>query len=122
MASLPVSQYHVFSYSERPGTKALQIPHVVTPQEKHERSQRILELSSSLTRAYYNKYVGSVRPVLLEHSRRGGVMHGFTDNYIRVEIHTENGADHIMDNTIVTVRLGEFNAAGNALVGTQNLI
>lgn len=122
MASLPVAQYHVFSYSERPGTKALQIPHVVTPQEKHERSQRILELSSTLTRAYYSKYIGSVRPVLLEHSRTDGVMHGFTDNYIRVELHTENGAAHNLDNTIVNVRLGEFNAAGNALVATQNLI
>jgi hypothetical protein len=49
-------------------------------------------------------------------------MHGFTDNYIRVELHTENGAAHNLDNTIVNVRLGEFNAAGNALVATQNLI
>ena len=44
MESVDVSQYHVFSYSERPGTKALEIPHVVTPQEKHERSQRVLVL------------------------------------------------------------------------------
>ncbi len=122
MSSLPVAQYHVFSYSERPGTKALQIPHVVTPQEKHERSQRILELSSTLTRAFYNRYKGSVRPVLLEHSRAGGIMHGFTDNYIRVEINTENGADQNLDNTIVNVRLGDFNASGSALVASQNLI
>ena len=118
MASLPIAQYHVFSYSERPGTKALQIPYVVSPQEKHRRSQRILELSGSLTRAYYNRYTGSVRPVLLEHSRTDGIMHGFTDNYIRVEINTGNDVGRNMDNTIVNVRLGEMNAECNALVGT----
>lgn len=118
MASLPIAQYHVFSYSERPGTKALQIPHVVSPQEKHRRSQRILELSSELTRTYYNRYVGSVRPVLLEHSRTDGIMHGFTDNYIRVEIRTGNVPGHNLDNNIVDVRLGEMNAEGNALTGT----
>ncbi|MCF0197306.1 MAG: MiaB/RimO family radical SAM methylthiotransferase, partial [Bacteroidaceae bacterium] len=50
MQDLPISQFHVFSYSERPGTKALQIPHVVTPEEKHARSQQVLELSDKKLR------------------------------------------------------------------------
>ena len=116
MQALPVSQYHVFSYSERPGTKALQIPGIVTPQQKHERSQQILSISDDKLRTYYNKYKGQTRPVLLEHSIKGGVIHGFTDNYIRVEVQTKG-----LDNTIVPVQLGEWNEKGDALTGTVSL-
>ena len=118
MASLPVAQYHVFPYSERPGTKALEIPHKVRPEEKKERSQKILDLSESITHAFYERYIGKVRPVLLEHSKSKRTMHGFTDNYIRVEINLPEGVQsNMLDNTIVNVRLGEFNADGTALKG-----
>ena len=118
MASLPVAQYHVFPYSERPGTKALEIPHKVRPEEKKQRSQKILDLSESITHAFYERYIGKVRPVLLEHSKSKRTMHGFTDNYIRVEIDMPEGVQsNMLDNTIVNVRLGEFNADGTALKG-----
>ena len=127
MASLPIAQYHVFSYSERPGTKALNIPHVVTPQEKHERSQRILALSDRLTRAYYNKYIGTVRPVLFEHSSTPGLISGHTDNYIKVEVKDQSSKVQgsrfqsskvqWLDNTIHSVRLSGFNHDDTALVG-----
>lgn len=115
MASLPIAQYHVFPYSERPGTKALEIPHRVRPQDKKDRCHEILELSDRLTRAFYNKYIGAVRPVLLEHSKDRRLMHGFTDNYIRVEIACPPAG--LQDNVIVDVRLGEWNADGTALQG-----
>ena len=118
MASLPVAQYHVFPYSERPGTKALEIPHKVRPEEKKERSQKILDLSESITHAFYERYIGKVRPVLLEHSKSKRTMHGFTDNYIRVEINLPEGtSSDMVDNTIVNVRLGEWNQDGTALMG-----
>jgi threonylcarbamoyladenosine tRNA methylthiotransferase MtaB len=118
MASLPVAQYHVFPYSERPGTKALEIPHKVRPEEKKERSQKILDLSERITHAFYERYIGKVRPVLLEHGKSKRTMHGFTDNYIRVEIDLPEGVQsNMLDNTIVNVRLGEFNADGTALKG-----
>ena len=118
MASLPVAQYHVFPYSERPGTKALEIPHKVRPEEKKERSQKILDLSESITHAFYERYIGKVRPVLLEHSKSKRTMHGFTDNYIRVEIDLPEGVQsNMVDNTIVNVRLGEWNEDGTALKG-----
>ena len=118
MASLPVAQYHVFPYSERPGTKALEIPHKVRPEEKKERSQKILDLSESITHAFYNRYIGKVRPVLLEHSKSKRTMHGFTDNYIRVEITLQEGTScDMVDNTIVDVLLGEWNEEGTALKG-----
>lgn len=112
MDSIDVSQYHVFSYSERPGTKALDIPHVVTPQEKHERSQQVLALSARKTRDFYSRFIGTQRLVLLEHaSSRKAVMNGFTDNYIRVEVPNTPS----LDNQIVMVRMDGFNKEGDAL-------
>ena len=114
MQSVDVSQYHVFSYSERAGTKALEIPHVVTPQEKHERSQRVLALSAQKTHDFYQRFIGTTRPVLLEHaSPRKPFMNGFTDNYIRVEV--PNRPD--LDNRIVQVALSGFNKEKDALMG-----
>ena len=118
MQELPVSQYHVFSYSERPGTKALSIPGRVPPQEKHSRSQQVLAISQEKLHTYYNMYKGQTRPVLLEHSKEAGIMHGFTDNYIRAEVAFPAGERQTMDNTIVRVRLGEWNAKGDALQAT----
>ena len=116
MESVDVSQYHVFSYSERPGTKALEIPHVVTPQEKHQRSQRVLALSAQKTRDFYSRFIGTTRPVLLEHaSPRKPLMNGFTDNYIRVEVPNQPE----LDNHVVQVKLGGFNEAGDALCGNS---
>jgi threonylcarbamoyladenosine tRNA methylthiotransferase MtaB len=112
--SLDVSQLHVFSYSERPGTKALSIPYKVSPEVKHSRSQRLLTLSDEKLRNFYGKFIGQVRPVLCEHSHGRSFMHGFTDNYIRVEL----PADEALDNAIVQVLLGDFNADASALKGT----
>ena len=112
--SLDVSQLHVFSYSERPGTMALKIGHSVSPEEKHRRSQRLLELSDVKWEAFYRRYIGTEAEVLLEKSRTEGVMHGFTANYIRVELPVEGN----LDNQIVRVRLGDFNAGRSALRAT----
>lgn len=109
--SLPISQLHVFSYSERPGTKALQIPHKVSPQEKHERSQRLLELSKEKLERFYVSQIGGIRPVLFEHAPKTKPMHGFTDNYIRIE--TSNNPE--LSNRIVNVRLGEMTENRDAL-------
>ena len=109
-----VTQLHVFSYSERPGTQALKIDHVVSPDEKHERSQRLLAISDEKTKAFYRKHIGREMKVLMEHSKEGVPMHGFTDNYIRVELKRDNE----LDNRIITVRLEGFNEDETSLVGT----
>ncbi|CDA75867.1 tRNA methylthiotransferase YqeV [Bacteroides sp. CAG:530] len=111
---LDVTQLHVFSYSERPGTQALKIDHVVSPDEKHERSQRLLAISDEKTKAFYRNHIGREMKVLMEHSKEGVPMHGFTDNYIRVEIKRDNE----LDNRIITVRLECFNEDETSLVGT----
>ena len=105
LESLDISQLHGFSYSERPGTKALEIPHVVSPQEKHARSQRLIALSERKHRAFCQRFVGTVRPVLWEHAREGQPMQGFTDNYVRVEMPADHQA---LDNTITSITLTDF--------------
>ncbi len=115
--SLPVSQLHVFSYSERPGTKALQIPYVVTPQTKHARSNRLLALSEEKRKAFYARFIGTERPVLWEHARPDEPMQGFTDNYIRV-VQAEGAS--VADNKLTVVKLGDFSADGETLCQCLN--
>ena len=114
IAGLDVTQLHVFSYSERPGTQALKIDYVVSPEEKHQRSQRLLALSDEKTQAFYARHIGQVMPVLMEKSKTGVPMHGFTENYIRVEVESDDS----LDNQVINVRLGEFNEEMTALKGT----
>ena len=113
--SLDISQLHVFSYSERPGTKALEIPHVVTPQEKHDRSRRLIALSEEKRLAHYRRYIGTERMVLWEHAREGQPLLGWTDNYIRVRL--AEGATAMPD-SLCSVRLGELDADGETLQAT----
>ncbi|MDR3141672.1 MAG: tRNA (N(6)-L-threonylcarbamoyladenosine(37)-C(2))-methylthiotransferase MtaB [Tannerellaceae bacterium] len=82
---LNVSQLHVFSYSERPGTQALKIAHSVDPKTKRLRSKRLLDISDGKLQDFYGKHIGEAADVLFEHTRRGNLMHGFTANYIKVE-------------------------------------
>ena len=118
--SLPVSQLHVFSYSERPGTAALRIPYAVRPEQKHERSQRLLAISERKLHAFYEQFVGQSRPVLLEHSRTAGLYNGFTDNYIKVEYSARAEASshsrHSLDNHLLHLRLTHWNADASALI------
>ena len=106
--SLPVTQLHVFPYSERPGTAALSIPYVVDDREKKHRAHKLLKLSDEKTRAFYAAHIGQEADVLFEKAARGKAMHGFTDNYIRVELSPDQAKEEY-DNKILRVRLGEFN-------------
>ena len=114
LRSLDVTQLHVFPYSERPGTAALKIPYVVSEADKRQRSHRLLELSDEKTHAFYEKHIGQTAEVLFEKAVRGKAMHGFTRNYIRVELSPAE-ADEAYDNQLLQVRLGDFNRGGDAL-------
>ena len=105
IASLDLQHLHVFPYSERPGTMALRIPVVVPGRTKQERAARMIALSDQKQRAFIERYVGTVRPVLIEQPHGDGPMHGFTDNYIRVNV----APDDSLTNHIVPVRLGRIN-------------
>ena len=113
--NLPVTQLHVFPYSERPGTAALKIPYVVDAKDKKIRSQRLLDMSEEKTQAFYASHIGKVKEVLFEKAPRGKAMHGFTDNYIRVELPAALSKEEY-DNEIMMVRLKDFNHDKSALV------
>lgn len=113
--SLPVTQLHVFPYSERPGTAALKIPYVVDAKDKKIRSQRLLDMSEEKTQAFYASHIGKMKEVLFEKAPRGKAMHGFTDNYIRVELPAALSKEEY-DNEIMMVRLKDFNHDKSALV------
>lgn len=106
--SIDISRLHVFTYSERPGTRALEIDHIVSQEEKHRRTRQMLAVSERKLDDFTRRFTGSVRPVLLEHPREGHPLSGFTDNYLKVEI---DGIDKArakeLDNTIADVIIGD---------------
>ena len=100
---LDITRLHVFPYSERPGTLALRtIDHVVDQHTKSVRAGKMIALSDRKLRAFMQQYAGTVRPVLFEQPQPGMPMHGFTDNYIRVEV---SNAPEALVNTVAQVRL-----------------
>lgn len=112
---LDVTQLHVFPYSERPGTAALSIPYVVNDKEKKRRVHELLELSDQKTRAFYARHAGTEQEVLLEKSASGKAMHGFTRNYVRVQL-PEHLSKPEYDNELLTVKIGDFNADQTAMM------
>lgn len=84
VASLDISQLHVFTYSERPGTQALKIEHVVAPKDKQSRSKQLLDISDDKLRKFYASQRGTSRKVIFEHTRHGDFMYGFTENYVKL--------------------------------------
>ena len=108
LRDLDVTQLHVFPYSERPGTSALYIPYVVSDADKRARSQRLLALSDEKTHAFYERYIGQEAEVLFEKAPRGKAMHGFTKNYVRVELPASEAREEY-DNQLLKVTLGDFN-------------
>lgn len=106
--SLDISRLHVFTYSERPGTKALEIADPVSPEVQHLRTREMLRISDRKLAGFSERFIGTVRPVLLEHSRPGIPMGGFTDNYLKVSL----DAPASLDNTIVNVHLDSLDPSG----------
>ncbi len=99
--SLDVTRYHVFPYSERPGTKALQLGDAVTQEEKHRRVGELTRVSDRKTECFMRSSLGQTRPVLWEQPSGDDSMHGLTDNYLRVEAPLRQE----LINTITDVRL-----------------
>ena len=114
LKGLPVTQLHVFPYSERPGTAALRIPYVVDDKEKKRRAHQLLVLSDEKTQAFYAEQIGQEADVLFEKAALGKAMHGFTENYVRVELPASQAREEY-DNQIIRVKLGDFNHDKTAL-------
>lgn len=111
--SLDISRLHVFPYSERPGTRALELDGVVSQEEKHRRTNVMLALSERKLADFTARFTGTVRPVLAEHPRKGKPMMGFTDNYLRVQMRpAPEFAGRVVD-----VRLGNVDDSGEVIDG-----
>lgn len=108
---LDISQLHVFTYSERPGTMALKIDYAVDPKTKHDRSKVILDISDKKLKDFYVSQLGTERIALIEHTKKDGLMHGFTENYVKVEL----PYDAALVNKTCKVRLLELNEDGSAV-------
>ena len=81
---LDISYLHVFSYSERENTKAIELNGVVTKKTRNKRSKLLRLLSASKKTSFYKKNIGSDYNVLFESENKNGLIEGYTENYIRV--------------------------------------
>lgn len=96
-----ISQLHVFTYSERSGTKALQIEYTVPQQERKQRSDVLHQLSEKKTEAFYQSQKGRQAIVLWESTKRHEMMSGFTENYVRVERPYNSSLINVFEQVII---------------------
>lgn len=106
---LPISYLHVFSYSERPNTDAINMEEKVVPQVKHKRSKMLRGLSAKKRRQFYQEQLNTTQVVLLEAENKNGFMYGFTANYVKVKVSFNASAI----NTLHKVKLSSFDDEGN---------
>lgn len=100
--SLDVSYLHVFTYSERERTKAVDISPVVPIPVRHERNKQLRHMSYLKMQYFTAKHSGQIRKVLFEGHQKGGMMEGYTDNYIRIATpYRPEWANRVVDWTLV---------------------
>ncbi len=116
LLELPVSYLHVFTYSERDNTTALRNPEVVPMDVRHERTKMLRILSEKKKRAFCSEHVGETRPVLWEASEEDGMMHGFTDNYVKLK----TAFNPALVNQITTATIG--NLDGDSVGLATNIV
>lgn len=100
---------HIFPFSERLGTPAVDMPNKVQSRISTERVERLEELSKRLHKSFSERYLGTEREVLFESTDRDGLMYGYTDNYLRVSA----PYDSERINTICRVSLDSLDPEGN---------
>jgi len=116
--SLPISYLHVFTYSERANTRATEMDEVVPMKVRNERSKMLRILSEKKKRYFYEENLGSIFSVLFEEDIENGMMHGFTENYIRVSAKY----DPLLINETKKVQLIAINENGTVDVGEPELV
>jgi threonylcarbamoyladenosine tRNA methylthiotransferase MtaB len=109
---LDISYLHVFTYSERANTKAIEMDGVIPVPVRNQRNAMLRTLSEKKKRYFYQQFLDTSRLALMEQEQHGNVMHGFTDNYIKVSMPFDT--QHV--NQLVNVHLQDFDDAGNVLV------
>lgn len=109
---LPVSYLHVFTFSERPGTKAAGFPDKVKYEEKEKRTRKLISLSGLKHNHFLNLNIGKTEDVLFEKTRNKGMISGFTGNYIRSEYPWQSQ----LAGKIKKVRMKDISPSGKMIV------
>lgn len=114
LSELPISYLHVFTYSERDNTEAVEMEGVVPISERKKRNKMLRILSEKKKMAFYQSQIGKTLPVLWEHEEKNGMMFGFTDNYVRVQ----KPYDPASINRVEIVKLEKIAPDGNVIVSS----
>ena len=114
LSELPISYLHVFTYSERDNTEAVEMEGVVPISERKKRNKMLRILSEKKKMAFYQSQIGKTLSVLWEHEEKNGMMFGFTDNYVRVQ----KPYDPASINRVETVKLEKIAPDGNVIVSS----
>ena len=85
LADLDISYLHVFTYSERPNTEAIDMDGIVPQKVRAKRSKMLRGLSVKKRRSFYESQLGNTLTVLFEGENKEGYIHGFTENYVKVK-------------------------------------
>ena len=109
---LPISYLHVFTYSERENTEAVEMDGVIPIPERKRRNKMLRILSEKKKMAFYQTQLGKTLPVLWEHENKNGLMFGFTENYVRVQ----KPFDENSVNQIESLKLNKILADGTVSV------
>ena len=107
--NLHLAYLHVFTYSERPGTKSVEFPDKVKPADAEQRSKKLLFLSETKRKYFFQQHIGQRFRVIFEQRTKGGMMTGFTENYIKVEV----PYNYMMIGKSVSVELIGVSETGN---------
>lgn len=109
---LDISYLHVFTYSERPNTEAIEMQGVVPKNVRHKRSKMLRGLSVKKRRAFYESQLGNTVEVLFENENKDGFIYGFSDNYVRVKTNWNTN----LVNSLHRVTLKEIDVEGEVLI------
>ena len=115
--SLNLSYLHVFTYSERDNTEAINLKNIVPKKIRSKRSKLLRSLSVQLKRKFYKTQLGSIKDVLFESENRNGFIYGFSNNYVRVKSNWRND----LADKIISFKLEEIDNDG-LVVGKKNQI
>ena len=112
---LPISYLHVFTYSERENTLALNIENSVAGSERAERSKMLHNLSEKKRRYFYESQLQKTATVLFEAEHKNGFIYGFTENYVKVK----TNYDPVLVNELKTIELTEIDASDGLMTGNE---